>query len=353
MQVSYQTNGPLRVAIIGASGYTGLELTRLLLSHPHVELTTITSRQFAGQRLAKVFPHFHNTTLVFDKMHVAEVARHNHVVFLCLPHNESMEVAAIIRKNGTKVIDLSADFRFANYKLYEKTYGKHTQKRLLKQAVYGLCEIFAKDIEGSTLTAVPGCYVTSVLLALAPLVQNQMIGLTHIICDCKSGTSGAGRQASLEQLFAERFANFSAYGLSGHRHRPEIEEKLNLLAGKPISVCFIPHLLPVSRGILSTIYVSPMRRWSEAHVLKVMKKFYKRSPFIKVFPRGDAPQLKDVVGTNTCALSAHYDDHAEKLILISVLDNLIKGAAGQAVQCLNLMCGFEETCGLTHLGVNP
>ena len=345
-------NNTIKTAVIGASGYTGLELVRLLLAHPNTELTTITSRQFAGKKLSQCFPHF-STNLKFEKLSTVKIAKNNHVVFVCLPHHESMDIAKKIREHGAKVIDLSADFRFESWRTYEKVYGKHKQRKLLKESAYGLCEIFSKEIQNSYLVGAPGCYVTSILLALAPLVQNQMIGLDPIICDSKSGTSGAGRSANISMINSEIHSNFKAYGLTNHRHRPEIEEKLNLLSGSDIKISFTPHLLPISRGILSTIYVRPLRKWNEEKVLRVMNKFYKSSPFVKVLPKGKSPQLKDVIGTNNCLISAHYDDHSEQLILISVLDNLLKGASGQAVQCLNLMCGFDETAGLDHISVYP
>lgn len=344
----------IQAAVIGANGYTGVELIRLLLAHPHVELTAITSRSHAGKKLASVFPSFRGKTAIkFSPPNVRNIGTMSQVVFLCLPHRESMDMAKKFRELGCKVIDLSADFRFKSLKTYEKTYGEHSQKGLAKQSVYGLCEIFGEDIKSADLVGVPGCYVTSVILALAPLLQNQMIVTNNIICDCKSGTSGAGRSAKVEQLFAEVFDNFKAYGIADHRHRPEIEEKLSMLAGKDVTITFTPHLLPLSRGILSTIYVKPIRKLKNGRVLQLYHKFYKRSPFVSILPDGESPQVKAVIGTNQCHISAHYDAHSEQLIIISALDNLLKGASGQAVQCLNLMSGFEETAGLTQVGIYP
>lgn len=337
----------ISTAVIGANGYTGIELVRLLLQHPQAHLTSITSRQYDGEPLSRIFPAFAGLSdLKFEPANLNRIGKACQVVFLCLPHHESMEAAAHLRKMGVKVIDLSADFRFDSIKTYEKFYGPHSQKQLNKQSVYGLCEIFAEDIKRTQLVAVPGCYVTSILLALAPLLQNQMILPKHIICDSKSGTSGAGRGAKVEQLFAEVHDNFYAYGLTNHRHRPEIEEKLTLLAGKPVNITFTPHLLPIARGILSTIYCKPIRKWNNNNLYKTMTRFYKRSPFIHILPPGQAPQIKSVVGTNRVQISAHYDDHSEQIIIVSVLDNLLKGASGQAVQCFNLMHDFEETTGL-------
>lgn len=345
---------PLSVAIVGASGYTGVELIKILLNHPYADLTTITSRTYHKKKLADVFPVFAGRSeLVFENLNFKKIAIHNKVVFLCLPHHESMEVASRFRSYGTKIIDLSADFRFSSVKTYEKTYGPHSQKKILKTAVYGLCEIFGEDIKKSFLIGVPGCYVTSILLALAPMLQNQMISLNHIICDSKSGTSGAGRTAKVDQLLAEVHGNFKAYGIAQHRHRPEIEEKLSMLAGKPVHVTFTPHLLPISRGILSTIYAQPLRKWKDEKIIKTYKNFYKKSSFIQILENGHSPEIKSVTGTNNCQISVHYDNHSETLIIVSALDNLIKGASGQAVQCFNLMHGFDETEGLTQMGTYP
>lgn len=344
------------VAVIGASGYTGLELIRLLWNHPKVLLTAATSRQYEGKQVSKVFPHLNQIDLKFSDLRVQTIGKSAKVVFLCLPHQESMEIAKSLRDLGTKVIDLSADFRFKNTKTYEKHYCEHTQKKLAKEAVYGLCEIFGEDLRKSFLTAVPGCYVTSILLALAPLVQGQMIVLDDIICNSASGTSGAGRSAKTNLLFSEVQQNFLAYGFhdKGHRHRPEIEEKLSMLCGgQKIKIAFVPHLLPTSRGILSSIYVKPIRKWSDETLRNVYKKFYKRSPFISIMSDQQMPTLKSVVGTNRCEISLHYDQHSERLIIHSALDNLLKGASGQAVQCFNLMHGFEETLGLEKLAVFP
>lgn len=345
---------PVPVAVVGASGYTGIELVRLLLEHSHVHLEAITSRQFSGKSLSQVFPSFTgHSRLKFETLAVAKIAKAVQAVFLCLPHHESMDTARKFREYGVKVIDLSADFRFSDVKNYEATYGPHTQRKLLKEASYGLCELFAHDIQKSFLVGVPGCYVTSILLALAPLMQNQMIVHSHIICDSKSGTSGAGRSAHADQLFAEIDGNFYAYALASHRHGPEIEEKLSQLAGKTVKVRFTPHLLPVRRGILSTIYVTPIRRLKNEKIIETYKQFYRKSPFVKILQSGESPRLKSVVGTNDCHISVHYDDHAEVLVIVSVLDNLIKGASGQALQCFNLMFNFPEDAGLKHLALSP
>lgn len=344
----------IATAIIGASGYTGVELTRLMLNHPRVELTDVTSRQYAGESVAKIYPGFSGiTALKFTKPNITKIAKKVQAAFLCLPHHEAMGTARALRSHGVKVVDLSADFRFTSVKAYEKTYGPHSQKELLKTAIYGLPEIFGEDIKRAQLVGAPGCYVTSILLGLAPLVQNQTITLNNIVCDAKSGTSGAGRKESVELLLSEAGGNFKAYGIGTHRHRPEIEEKLSQLAGKSVKVTFTPHLLPVTRGILSTIYAEPVRKWKDENLIRLFEKFYRKSPFVKVLTGGKSPQLKSVVGTNFCQISAHFDEHSEKIIVVSVLDNLLKGASGQAVQCFNLMYGFAEEMGLMQVALNP
>jgi N-acetyl-gamma-glutamyl-phosphate reductase len=349
-----QKSKKIPVAIIGANGYTGIELVRILLEHPHAELTTITSRQYEGKKLADIFPNFQgHSDLSFEAMQIKNIAKKNQAIFLCLPHHQSMEIAAKFRKHAVKVIDLSADFRFSQTRVYEKVYGKHTQKQLNRSSSYGLCEIFSEEIKQSHLIGVPGCYVTSILLALAPLLQNQLIIPNNIICDSKSGSSGAGRSAKVDQLLAESYGNFKAYGIGNHRHRPEIEEKLSLLASDKVKISFTPHLLPISRGILSTCYAQPIRKWNNKKLTDVFRKFYQRSPFVKVVDSEHPPHIKQVVGTNECHLSVHYDDHSEKIIIVSVLDNLLKGASGQAVQCFNLMYGLNETNGLSKIALHP
>lgn len=348
------SNTKIPVAIIGANGFTGIELTRLILEHPHAELISCTSRKHAEKKVSEVYPSFtHYKKLKFDRLSIPSLAKKIKAAFLCLPHHESMEIAAKLRKKGIRVIDLSADFRLNNLKVYEKFYGKHTQAKLAKTAIYGLCEIYKESIKSANLIAAPGCYVTSILLALAPFIQNQMIKTEDIICDSKSGTSGAGRKASESLNFSLVNENFSAYGIASHRHRPEIEEKLSQLSKDKVKITFTPHLLPITRGILSTIYVKPHRKFSSSKFIQTMQNFYKSSPFVEILPAGCLPQIKNVVGTNRCQISATYDPHSELLILVSVIDNLLKGASGQAIQCFNLMFGFEETSGLTKIALQP
>ena len=335
------------VAIIGADTHPGLELIRLLLRHPDVELTTITSRKHSKQSLKQVFARFTGcTNLEYSNLNVYKIAKHNEVVLLCLPHKNSMEIAAKFRSYGTKVIDLSADFRFKTIKTYEKIYGKHTQRKLHKEAAYGLCEIFNEDIKPSFLVGVPGCFTTSTVLGLAPLLQNQSIIKQGIICDTKAGMSILSRDENEDQVLSEQFGNFKTYSIPIREERPEMEEKLSMLTGEDIKITFASYLLSVPRGLLSTIYVQPIKKWNNGKLRSLYKRFYKRSPFVQILEGSQTPQLNNVVGTNICQISIRFDEHSEKIVIVSAIDNLMKGAAGQAVQCMNLMCGFSETAGL-------
>lgn len=337
------------VGIIGANGYTGLELVRLLINHPEVTISALTSRQHEGQKFEDVFAAFAGQDLPdFEKLDVKAIAKKTKAVFLCLPHHESMEVAASFRKHGLIVIDLSADFRLKEVSSYEKWYGPHTQKKLIAEAVYGLPELFRADIKKAKLIASPGCYPTSIALGLAPLLKNKMIDPKEIIADSKSGTSGAGRTAKTDILFGEVHENFKAYNVGVHRHTPEIEQTLSELAGDTAKVLFAPHLLPIDRGILSTIYTKPTRKWKTSEVLGVFKKFYAKEQFVTVLPEGKLPATKNVRGTNMCQIGVLFDERTEKIIVISAIDNLTKGASGQAVQAFNIVMGFDEASSL-HL----
>lgn len=334
------------IGIIGATGYTGQELVRILSGHPGVELVSLTSRQEAGNRYSDLFPSS-RCGLLLETLNVPKIAKKTKAVFLCLPHHGSMEIAAGFRSCGVRVVDLSADFRIKDVETYEKIYGPHTQKKLLGEAVYGLPELFREEIRGSQLVAAPGCYPTSILLALAPLLKNSMVQLDSIICDSKSGVSGAGRSEKLTNLFVEVNEGVKAYNVGSHRHQPEIEEKLSLMAGKPVSVLFSPHLVPMDRGILSSIYLTPTKKWTSKALEKIVRDFYQRESFVKIVSH--FPSTKEVKGTNFCHIHVQVDEKTEKMALFSVIDNLVKGASGQAVQAFNLMWGLEETDGLRNL----
>lgn len=326
------------VAIIGATGYTGIELVRLLAAHPHVTLVALTSRENEGKTFS--------SGLVLSKLKVDELSKKIKVAFLCLPHHESMTVTDDFRARGVRVIDLSADFRLKDAALYEKWYGKHTVKERLEEAVYGLPEIHRREIASAKLLAVPGCYPTSIILALAPLLKEQLIDPGDIICDSKSGTSGAGRTLKTESLFCEVHENFRPYNIDNHRHVAEINQELSTLAGEGVSVLFSPHLLPIDRGILSTIYVKPIKRLKTEDLLKKLSAFYRNEPFIQLLPEGAWPTTKNVRGTNLCQIGLQVVSEGKRIVVVSAIDNLTKGASGQAVQCFNLMYDLPETTSL-------
>ncbi len=354
------TLSPKPVAIIGASGYSGEELVRLLLSHPHVRLAAVTSRQYAGQTLAQVFPRFaHHAaarTLRFSEPNAAQVAREAQAVFLALPHGVAAEFAVPLLELGCQVIDLSADFRVKSAAVYKDFYGaEHPAPSLLARAVYGLPEVYAEQIKGASLVASPGCYPTSILLPCIPLLRAGLVEPGGMIADSLSGVSGAGRKAELDYLFVECHESLRPYGLPKHRHLSEIEQELSLAAGVQVTLQFTPHLVPVNRGILTTLYLTPKAPVQDASGLAEFGKqvaacyqgAYGDKPFVRLLEGKALPDTKNVVGTNVLELAWRLDPRTGRLIVISAEDNLLKGASGQAVQCLNLRCGFPEAAGLT------
>jgi len=343
-----------KVAIVGATGYTGTELARLLLAHPKVEIAAVTSERSAGEAFSKVFPAFQGRLdLKLEALQTESVAKQAEVIFLCLPHHEAMEAAAAFRKSGKKVIDLSADFRLSDAAVYETWYGPHVAKDLLKEAVYGLPELHREAIRKATLVANPGCYPTSCILGLAPLLQAKAIALDSIHCDSASGTSGAGRGAKTDFLFCEVNESFKAYGVGKHRHTPEIEQELSGLAGEKVVVTFTPHLVPMDRGILSTLYAKATQKMDSKSLHALYEKFYAKEPFVRIRPLGLFPATHEVRMTNYCDIGVHFDDRTGRVILVSAIDNLTKGASGQAIQNMNLMMGWEETTGLTATAPIP
>ena len=344
----------IKAAIYGASGYTGQELMRLLLRHPQVEVAAVTSRQYKGLPLSRVFPGFTGLTeLVFADYSPEEAAGLCDVVFLALPHSVSMKAAPVFHEARKKVIDLSADFRIRDVKTYEKWYGSHSSPGLLGKAVYGLPELYRAEIAGSTLVANPGCYPTSVILGLAPLLKREYIDHTSIIVDSKSGVSGAGREPQTGTLFCEVAEGFKAYNVGCHRHTPEMEQELSRLAGKDITISFTPHLLPASRGILSTIYASLEKEATTTGLLKIYQDFYQGEKFVTVYDEGLLPNISSVRGTNSCHIGLYADGRTKRVIIISAIDNLVKGGAGQAIQNMNIMCGFPEDTGLNMMPLFP
>lgn len=345
----------IKAAILGGSGYTGFELLRILGNHPAAQVKTITSRQYKGCKVKEVFPGLSSiSNLTFEDPANFRAFSKADIVFSALPHHASMEIAPDILKNGKRVIDLSADFRFKDAKVYEAWYEKHIVKGLLKKAIYGLPELYREKIKHADLVANPGCYPTGAILGLAPAIEAGIIDTNTIIIDSKSGVSGAGRTTSLDTSFAEVNEGFKAYKVGEHRHMPEIEQELSLIAGRDIKVTFVPHLLPVNRGILSTIYaklktqnlkVKSQKEW----VFDTYKKYYKGEFFVRIMPEGTFPNISQVKGSNFCDIGLKLDERTGRLIIITAIDNLVKGASGQAVQNMNIMFGFPETLGLLTL----
>ena len=341
------------VAVLGASGYSGLELVRLLLQHPQVKITAVTSERYAGQPMERLFPSLLpllNTTL--EPLQLEKIARKADFIFTALPHKESMAVIPFFIDAGRKVVDLSADFRFKDCSLYEKWYQKHTAPQLLKTAVYGLPEINRSKIKSAVLVANPGCYPTSALIPLFPLIKEDVISQQNIIIDSKSGVSGAGRSLNVSSLFCEASESFKAYSVARHRHQPEIEEQLSRTAKKPLAITFVPHLVPMNRGILSTIYADLKKPLNPDEIRTVFNKHYGKEYFVRISPDGLLPQTGWVRGSNYCDLGFVLSGR-KKLIIISAIDNLVKGAAGQAIQNMNIMLGIKENTALEQVPLYP
>ncbi len=347
------------VGIVGASGYSGEELVRLLLSHPQAELAAVTSRQYAGQTVAQVFPKFANDrrakTLRFSEPNAGSLAKQVQLVFLALPHGVAAEFAVPLLKHGCQVIDLSADFRIKDPAVYKDFYAHdHPAPALLAQAVYGLPEIHRAEIRKASLIASPGCYPTSILLPIVPLLKAGLIKSTGIIADSLSGVSGAGRKAELDLLFVECNESVRPYGLPKHRHLSEIEQELTLAAGAEVTIQFTPHLVPINRGILTTLYLAPEKHFGDAKGMRKLeeqiaacyKSAYGKEPFVRMLDDKTLPDTKNVTGTNMIEIAWRLDPRTGRLIVMSAEDNLVKGASGQAVQSMNIRCGFPETAGL-------
>ncbi len=344
----------IRVGIYGGSGYTGLELMRILLRHPGVKVTALTSRKFKGDPLSATYPLFEGLTDIrFIDASPEELARMADVIFMATPHGEAMAVAPSFVEAGKKVIDLSADFRLRNLDVFEKWYHKHSAPDLAKKAVYGIPELYREEIRKARLVANPGCYPTSAILALAPVLREKIIDPSTIIIDSKSGVSGAGRDPVIGSLFCEVDEGFKAYKVNEHRHGPEIEQELSLLAGSEVKASFTPHLLPLTRGILSTIYASLKKQLSTAELVDLYTDFYKGERFVRVLRKGTYPNVSSVKGTNFCDVGLSVDPRTNRVIILSAIDNLVKGASGQAVQSMNLMCGLREDTALDMIALFP
>jgi len=344
----------IKVGIYGASGYTGEELMRLLISHPEATVVAATSRRFAGAPVAEVYPAFSGLTdLVYTDASPEAVADLADIVFLAVPHGVSMEFAPIVLKAGRRVVDLSADFRIHSVATYETWYGRHKTPEMLGEAVYGLPELHRQHIRNTQLVANPGCYPTSIILGLAPVLKSGWIDTDSVIADSKSGVSGAGRDPQIGSLYCEVAGGFKAYKVGGHRHTPEIEQELSALAGREMKISFTPHLLPVKRGILSTIYAKLGKDKTAEEATALYQAFYRDESFVRVCEPGRFPNLSSVVGSNYCDIGVTVDKRTGRIVIVSAIDNLIKGASGQAIQNMNLLFGLKETTGLPSVALYP
>jgi len=338
----------LRVGIVGVSGYTGVELARILATHPQARLTLATSRQHEGKPLSAVYPNLKDCfDITCENPAPDDLADKADFFFTAVPHKTAMNIVPPLLQAGKKVVDLSADFRIRDVQVYEQWYQKHTSSELLAEAVYGLPELYRQSIAKSRLTANPGCYPTSVLLGLAPLLRKKLIDPATLIIDSKSGATGAGRSANVATLFCEVADGFRPYKVGGsHRHIPEMEQELSLLAGSEVSISFTPHLLPVCRGILSTMYAKLTTDMSIKALLELYGETYRNEHFVRLCPEGTFPATQHVRGSNFYDIGLCLDERTGRIIVLSAIDNIVKGAAGQAVQNMNLMNGFAETTGL-------
>ena len=343
----------IQAGIIGGTGYTGVELLRILTLHPEVQIHKVTSRADAGKRVDSLYPNLRGyVDAVFTEPSMESLAECD-VVFFATPNGTAMRMAEPVLERDVKIIDLAADFRLTDPEVWEHWYGEpHTCPRLLQEAVYGLPEINRERLRNARLVANPGCYPTAVQLGLLPLVEQRLIRLDSIIADAKSGVSGAGRKAEIPMLMSETGESFKAYGVKGHRHLPEIRQGLEQACGEPVGLTFVPHLVPMIRGIHATIYA----QWAGSDATDLQSLYetrYRDEPFVDVLPEGSHPDTRNVRGSNRCQIAAHRPQGGNTVVILSVIDNLVKGAAGQAVQNMNLMFGLEEMTGLRAIGIYP
>lgn len=342
----------IKAGIVGGTGYTGVELLRLLALHPNIELQAITSRGEAGTAVADIFPSLRgHVDLVFTAPDDAKLEDCD-VVFFATPNGVAMQHTPKLLKAGVRVIDLAADYRISDVAVWEKWYGMtHASPELIADAVYGLPEVNREAIKSAQLLANPGCYPTASQLGYLPLIENNLIETTGLIADCKSGVSGAGRSASVGILMSEVNESVKAYAVPGHRHLPEIRQGLAEAAGKDVGLTFVPHLMPMTRGIHSTLYAKLLK--TDVDLQKVFEDRYANEPFVDVLPAGSHPETRTVRGVNTCRIAVHRPQDGDTVVVLSVIDNLVKGAAGQAIQNLNIMFGLDEQTGLQGIGLLP
>ncbi len=345
----------IKIAIAGATGYTGSELLRILYHHPEASVIRITSEQSAGKHVTEVFPEFRDLyDLTFEALREETFLKDIDLVFLALPHGESMKVVPRITNDSIRIIDLSADFRLHQGDLYPQWYNrKHTAPDLLNGWIYGLPELHRETIRKARYIANPGCYPTSALLGISPLVKKGIVDLQGLIFDAKSGVTGAGKSPKAHLHFPEANEALMAYRIGDHQHTPEIEQEIAQQAGKKVTINFTPHLIPMSRGVYNTIYATLRKQVSTNDLLGVYQGFYEAEPFVRILPEGSVPNTRQVRGTNFCDIGLKVDPRTGRVIVASAIDNLIKGAAGQAVQNMNLMMGFDETTGLRFPALTP
>lgn len=344
----------IKVGIVGGTGYTGVELLRILATHPQVKLTAITSRKEDGMPVAEMFPSLRGyVDVAFSSPDKAKLGDCD-VVFFATPHGVAMAQAPALLAAGVKVIDLAADFRLQDTATFEKWYKMpHSCPELLKEAAYGLVELNRAAIRKARIVGNPGCYPTTMQLGLAPLLKAGVIDASHLIADCKSGVSGAGRKAEVTTLFSEAGDNFKAYGVSGHRHSPETLEQLQRLTQDKVGLLFTPHLVPMIRGMYATLYARLTKEIDNAALQALFENAYRDEPFVDVMPFGSHPETRSTRASNVLRLALHRPDDGDTVVVLVVQDNLVKGASGQAVQCMNLMFGLDETTGLMHVPVMP
>lgn len=347
---------PVSVGIVGASGYGGVQLVRLLMDHPQLELAYLGGDSSAGKSFSDLYPHLgYSVTQPIEPVDVETIASRCQVVFLSLPNGLAWKMAPTLLEKGCKVLDLSADYRFFNLETYKMWYGgERTDQNVAEQAVYGLPELYRERLKEAQLVGCPGCYPTASLLALSPLLKQGLVLPETAIIDAKSGTSGGGRQAKTHLLLAEADNSLGAYGVARHRHTPEIEQICSDLAGHEVLVQFTPHLIPMPRGILSTVYATLRDPGLvREDLITIFTAFYRSSPWVKILPNGVYPQTKWACGTNLCYIGVEVDPRTDRVIVMSAIDNLLKGQAGQAIQCLNIMMGWDEMLGLPQMSFYP